>query len=86
MIRFVTETFKDKETHFAIAENAKWMGQYYNELLFCELTPNGLSVSVSWEDDWQNPISFVTLEEAKAYVLHNYTSHEPHKQGEPWIE
>ncbi len=89
MIKFVKEHHadnKEKYTYFAIAENAKWEGSYYEELLFCELIPSKDCVSVSWEDDWKNHVKFVTLDEAMQYVNENYSRHEPHKQGSPWIE
>lgn len=67
---------------FAISQLEIYKGKAYDELMWAEIRYYGPGKwRVVWEDDWQNKIWCYNLEEAKDYILKNYTNHAPFING-----
>lgn len=87
MITFITE---DKSI-FAVEQNVEKNGKFYDEIFWAEIQPSkdipllqlGIipeeldkyHYCVTWQDDWKNKNLFETVEEAKDFVLRNFTKH-----------
>lgn len=77
----------------AISQLVKYKGKVRDELLWATIQvpspeyPN-TKHSVTWEDEWNLKLfrPFDTIEQAKEYVLNNYSTHEPVIMGPSWDE
>lgn len=76
----------------AISQLVKYKGKMRDELLWATIKAPELendTFVVEWEDEWNNhlsPRNFLTIEQAKEYVLNNYSTHEPVIMGPSWDE
>ncbi|HYG02042.1 MAG TPA: hypothetical protein VD927_06320 [Chryseosolibacter sp.] len=68
----------------AIAEKEVYKGVVCEELLFAEITPTPGGFEVRWEDDYGNPSSHKTLDDAKQYIILEQHKHSPHINGKTW--
>lgn len=86
-------TFEQEDSVlFAIAQNVHYKGKMCDEILYAEIEEVSVNIplghlsvfSLRWEDCWDKDQSFTTQEEAKQYVIANYTSHKPHINGKSY--
>lgn len=69
--------------YFAVSKMEVWKGKVHDELMWAEITPdaNNNTFTVVWEDDYYNPLTANTLDEAKDHIRKNFSKHKPHING-----
>lgn len=87
-ISFEIEKTNGFTMYSAISQLVKYKGKMRDELLWASIRhiPE-VGHEVRFEDEWNKPcVTFYEFEEAKEYVLNNYSTHEPVIMGPSWDE
>lgn len=81
-INFVEDSTNGYIEYYAISELEVYKGKAHDELLWAEIRQVGLKTfRVIWEDAWQEPHFFSSLQEAKDHIIKMYSKHHPHING-----
>lgn len=67
----------EEDTLYAVAYDEILKGYLHQELMYAEIDPALGGFMVRFEDSYSDPHHCSTLEEAKEFVLKNYSRHNP---------